>query len=80
MLSKTKVAKALRKWLLDLAEKEHQPQDLALIDMESLKELTIGEMQNRLVTAKQGHCVQMAGGTSRLYRDQYVHARFRLRR
>nr|WP_237386286.1 BRO family protein [Xenorhabdus sp. Sc-CR9] len=51
MLSKTKVAKALRKWLLDLAEKEHKPQDLALMDMESLKELTIGEMQNRLVSA-----------------------------
>ncbi|WP_446469429.1 BRO family protein [Xenorhabdus stockiae] len=51
MLSKTKVAKALRKWLLDLAEKEHQPHNLALMDMESLKELTIGEMQNRLVSA-----------------------------
>ncbi|PHM36298.1 Rha family transcriptional regulator [Xenorhabdus mauleonii] len=51
MLSKTKVAKALRKWLLDLAEKEHQPQNLAMMDMANLKELTIGEMQNRLVTA-----------------------------
>ncbi|WFQ80959.1 BRO family protein [Xenorhabdus sp. SF857] len=51
MLSKTKVAKDLRRWLLDLAEKEHQPRDLSLMDMESLKELTIGEMQNRLVSA-----------------------------
>lgn len=51
MLSKTKVAKSLRKWLLDLAEKESQPTNLALLDMEGLKSLTIGEMQNRLVAA-----------------------------
>ncbi|UBX27921.1 BRO-N domain-containing protein [Arsenophonus apicola] len=51
MLSKTKVAKALRKWLLDLAEKESHPANLALLDMEGLKSLTIGEMQNRLVAA-----------------------------
>ncbi|MFV9998387.1 MAG: hypothetical protein AB8W37_12885 [Arsenophonus endosymbiont of Dermacentor nuttalli] len=51
MLSKTKVAKALRKWVLDLAEKESQPENLSLLDMEGLKSLTIGEMQNRLVAA-----------------------------
>ncbi|HGJ5865896.1 BRO family protein [Arsenophonus nasoniae] len=51
MLADTKIAKALRKWLLDLAEKESQPANLALLDMEGLKSLTIGEMQNRLVAA-----------------------------
>ncbi|MBC8947206.1 MULTISPECIES: BRO-N domain-containing protein [Xenorhabdus] len=51
MLADTPVAKELRKWVLDLIEKESQPRDLSLMDMESLKELTIGEMQNRLVTA-----------------------------
>ncbi|HGJ5860124.1 MAG TPA: hypothetical protein ACHBX6_10590 [Arsenophonus nasoniae] len=49
MLSKTKVAKSLRKWLLDLAEKENQPGSLSLLDMEGLKSLTINEMQNRVV-------------------------------
>ncbi|PHM22282.1 BRO-N domain-containing protein [Xenorhabdus ehlersii] len=51
MLADTPVAKELRKWVLDLIEKESQPRDLSLMDMESLKELTIGEMQNRLVAA-----------------------------
>ncbi|MCW7550565.1 BRO family protein [Photorhabdus sp. APURE] len=50
MLADTDVAKSLRRWLLDLADKENQS-DLSLMDMESLKSLTLGEMQNRLVTA-----------------------------
>ncbi len=52
ILSKTDVAKALRRWLLDLAEKESKPQTgLANLDMNELKSLTINEMQNRLVSA-----------------------------
>ncbi|WP_387467641.1 BRO family protein [Photorhabdus sp. RM323S] len=50
MLADTEVAKQLRRWLLDLADKENQT-DLSLMDMESLKSLTLGEMQNRLVAA-----------------------------
>ncbi|RAW95335.1 MULTISPECIES: hypothetical protein [unclassified Photorhabdus] len=50
MLADTDVAKSLRRWLLDLADKENQS-DLSLMDMESLKSLTLGEMQNRLVAA-----------------------------
>ncbi|GLX62299.1 MULTISPECIES: BRO family protein [Proteus] len=50
ILSKTDIAKALRRWLLDLAEKESKPQaELANLDMDELKSLTINEMQNRLV-------------------------------
>ncbi|WP_239739482.1 BRO-N domain-containing protein [Proteus penneri] len=50
ILSKTEIAKALRRWLLDLAEKESKPQaELANLDMDELKSLTINEMQNRLV-------------------------------
>lgn len=52
MLADTKVAKSLRKWLLDLIEKEAQP-NLSLLDMQNLKEVTIGEMQNRLVKANE---------------------------
>lgn len=48
MLADTRVAKSLRKWLLDLIEKESQP-SLALLDMESLKDVALGEMQNRLI-------------------------------
>ncbi|MBG2877305.1 hypothetical protein I4902_16300 [Proteus alimentorum] len=52
ILSKTEIAKALRRWLLDLAEKESKPQaELANLDMDELKSLTINEMQNRLVAA-----------------------------
>ncbi|HEK1829931.1 MAG: hypothetical protein E6770_18000 [Proteus mirabilis] len=52
ILSKTDIAKALRRWLLDLAEKESKPQvELANLDMDELKSLTINEMQNRLVAA-----------------------------
>lgn len=52
MLADTKVAKALRKWLLDLAEKESESStDLASLDMTKLKNMTVGEMQNRLVSA-----------------------------
>ncbi|MBS9442479.1 BRO-N domain-containing protein [Photorhabdus heterorhabditis] len=50
MLADTKVAKQLRRWLLDLADKESQT-DLSLMDMESLKSLTLSEMQNRVVAA-----------------------------
>ncbi|SUC36215.1 Uncharacterised protein [Providencia rustigianii] len=50
MLADTKVAKALRKWLLDLIEEESKPQTgLANLDMDELKSLTINEMQNRVV-------------------------------
>ncbi|WP_311753123.1 BRO family protein [Proteus columbae] len=50
ILSKTDIAKALRRWLLDLAEKESKPQaELANLDMDELKSLTINEMQNRLI-------------------------------
>ncbi len=48
MLADTKVAKALRRWLLDLVDKESQP-NLALMDINQLKELTLGEMQNRVL-------------------------------
>ncbi|MGR6438825.1 hypothetical protein ACU42Y_08395 [Proteus mirabilis] len=42
----------MRRWLLDLAEKESKPQTgLANLDMNELKTLTINEMQNRLVAA-----------------------------
>lgn len=52
ILSKTEIAKALRRWLLDLAEKESKPQaELANLDMDELKSLTINEMQNRLIAA-----------------------------
>lgn len=52
MLANTDVAKSLRRWLLDLAEKESKPQTgLANLDMNELKTLTINEMQNRLVSA-----------------------------
>ncbi|HEK1849639.1 TPA: hypothetical protein SMR69_003491, partial [Proteus mirabilis] len=52
MLANTDVAKSLRRWLLDLAEKESKPQTgLANLDMNELKTLTINEMQNRLVAA-----------------------------
>lgn len=52
ILFKTEIAKALRRWLLDLAEKESKPQaELANLDMDELKSLTINEMQNRLVAA-----------------------------
>lgn len=52
MLADTDVAKALRRWLLDLAEKESQPKTgLATLDMAELKDLTVNEMQNRLVAA-----------------------------
>nr|ELR5112628.1 hypothetical protein [Providencia stuartii] len=52
ILSKTDVAKALRRWLLDLAEKESKPQQgWQSLDMDELKSLTINEMQNRLVAA-----------------------------
>lgn len=45
ILSKTDIAKALRRWLLDLAEKESKPQaELANLDMDELKSLTINEM------------------------------------
>ncbi|SFN76439.1 BRO family, N-terminal domain, partial [Izhakiella capsodis] len=47
MLAETKVAKSLRRWLLDLIEKETQP-NLSLLDMGSLKDLAVGEMQNRV--------------------------------
>ncbi|EML0951672.1 Bro-N domain-containing protein, partial [Proteus mirabilis] len=47
MLANTDVAKSLRRWLLDLAEKESKPQTgLANLDMNELKTLTINEMQN----------------------------------
>jgi hypothetical protein len=52
MLADTKIAKSLRRWLLDLIEKEAQP-NLSMLDMESLKGVTIGEMQNRLVKANE---------------------------
>lgn len=52
MLADTKIAKSLRKWLLDLIEKEAQP-NLALLDMDSLKGVAISEMQNRLVKANE---------------------------
>lgn len=47
MLADTKVAKALRRWLLDLVDKETQP-NLAMMDIDQLKQYTLGEMQNRL--------------------------------
>jgi len=52
MLADTKVAKSLRKWLLDLIEKEAQPNP-ALLDMDSLKGVTLSEMQNRLARANE---------------------------
>ncbi|MFS1582916.1 MAG: hypothetical protein ACL7AY_08940 [Candidatus Arsenophonus phytopathogenicus] len=48
MLADTKVAKSLRRWLLDLVDKESQP-NLALMDINQLKKLTLGEMQNRVL-------------------------------
>ncbi|WP_338670923.1 BRO family protein [Pantoea dispersa] len=50
MLAETKIAKSLRRWLLDIIEKEVQP-NLSMLDLYSLKGLTISEMQNRLVKA-----------------------------
>nr|ELR5038688.1 hypothetical protein [Providencia stuartii]ELR5082948.1 hypothetical protein [Providencia stuartii] len=52
MLADTKVAKALRKWLLDLIEKESQP-NLSLMDLDNLKQVTLSEMQNRVVKANE---------------------------
>ncbi|WP_099062401.1 BRO family protein [Serratia sp. BW106] len=52
MVSRTKVAKSLRRWLLDLIERESQT-SLALLDMEELRAVTIGEMQNRVVKANE---------------------------
>jgi len=52
MLADTKIAKSLRRWLLDLIEKEVQP-NLSMLDMESLKGVAVGEMQNRLVKANE---------------------------
>ncbi|HDL7647898.1 TPA: hypothetical protein PXO92_004666 [Yersinia enterocolitica] len=50
MLSRTKVAKALRRWLLDLADKEQEP-NLAYLDLPQMKDMTIEEMQNRVTAA-----------------------------
>lgn len=52
MLADTKVAKSLRKWLLDLIEKESRP-NLAMMDLDNLKQVTLGEMQNRVTKANE---------------------------
>ncbi|HAT1515800.1 TPA: hypothetical protein I8W54_004201 [Morganella morganii] len=52
MLADTKVAKSLRKWLLDLIEKESQP-NLAMMDLDNLKQVTLGEIQNRVTKANE---------------------------
>ncbi|MFS1582873.1 MAG: Bro-N domain-containing protein [Candidatus Arsenophonus phytopathogenicus] len=52
MLADTPVAKEIRKWVLNLIEKEEiDKTTLASLDINELKDLTIGEMQNRLVAA-----------------------------
>jgi hypothetical protein len=52
MLAETKIAKALRRWLLDLIEKETQP-NMALMDLSNLKDVALGEMQNRVTKANE---------------------------
>ena len=45
ILSKTDIAKALWRWLLDLVEKESKPQaELANLDMDELKSLTMASI------------------------------------
>ena len=55
MLSRTKIAKELRIWLLDLAEQETQPQalDLANISFASLKDLSVKQITDFLVKAEE---------------------------
>ncbi|WP_245677447.1 BRO-N domain-containing protein [Candidatus Arsenophonus triatominarum] len=52
MLADTPVAKEIRKWVLNLIEKEEiDKTTLASLDINELKDLTIEEMQNHLVAA-----------------------------
>jgi len=55
MLSRTKIAKELRIWLLDLAEQETQPQalDLANLSFASLKDLSVKQITDFLVKAEE---------------------------
>jgi prophage antirepressor-like protein len=55
MLSRTKVAKELRIWLLDLAEQETQPQALDLVNLSfaSLKDLSVKQITDFLVKAEE---------------------------
>lgn len=52
MLAETAIAKDLRRWALDLIEKETQP-NMALMDLSNLKDVALGEMQNRVVKANE---------------------------
>ncbi|WP_337047242.1 Bro-N domain-containing protein [Serratia liquefaciens] len=55
MLSRTKIARELRIWLLDLAEQETQPQalDLANLSFASLKDLSVKQITDFLVKAEE---------------------------
>lgn len=55
MLSRTKIAKELRIWLLDLAEQETQPQalDLENLSFASLKDLSVKQITDFLVKAEE---------------------------
>ncbi|WGL99150.1 Bro-N domain-containing protein [Arsenophonus sp. aPb] len=52
MLADTPVAKEIRRWVLNLIEKEEiDKTTLSSLDINKLKDLTLGEMQNRVVAA-----------------------------
>lgn len=55
MLSRTRIAKELRIWLLDLAEQETQPQalDLANLSFASLKDFSVKQITDFLVKAEE---------------------------
>ncbi|AYO37304.1 BRO family protein [Serratia sp. P2ACOL2] len=55
MLSRTKIARELRIWLLDLAEQETQPQalDLANLSFASLKDFSVKQITDFLVKAEE---------------------------
>ncbi|XUU49133.1 BRO-N domain-containing protein [Serratia nematodiphila] len=55
MLSRTKIAKELRIWLLDLAEQETQPRalDLENLSFASLKDLSVKQITDFLVKAEE---------------------------